>query len=149
MFSLTNPWVLVGVLSVIISSYFYGHHEAYVEQQVEIARLNLIERSKEKQMQEVVDTQSYELRRAKENAKNQVTKLQSDIASGELRLSIATTRLVSTCQDSTSASGDTASRAELDPEASKSLIAITADGDNAIRSLNACIAIYNQVRSKQ
>jgi hypothetical protein len=148
MFSLTNPWVLVGVLSVIISSYFYGHHEAYVEQQAEIARLNLIERSKEKQMQELVNTQSYELRRANENAKNQVTKLQSDIASGELRLSIAT-RSISTCQDATSASGDSTSRAELDPEASKSLIAITADGDNAIRSLNACIAIYNQVRSKQ
>jgi len=148
MFSLTNPWVLVGVLSVIISSYFYGHHAAYVEQEAEIARLNLIERSKEKQMQELVNTQSYELRRANENAKNQVTKLQSDIASGELRLSIAT-RPVSTCQDATSASGDSTSRAELDPEASKSLISITADGDNAIRSLNACIQIYNQVRSKQ
>lgn len=149
MFSLTNPWVLVGVLSVIISSYFYGHHQAYVEQEAEIARLNLIERSKEKQMQELVDTHSFELRKANENAKNQVTKLQSDIASGELRLSIATTRPVQTCSDSTSASGNTESRAELDPEASKSLIAITSDGDSAIRSLNACIDIYNQVRSKQ
>ena len=148
MFSLTNPWVLVSVLSLVISSYFYGHHQAYVEQEAEVARLNLIERSKEKQMQELVDTHSFELRKANENAKNQVTKLQSDIASGELRLSIAT-RPVSTCQDASSASGDTAGRAELDPEASKSLVAITADGDNAIRSLNACIQIYNEVRSKQ
>lgn len=148
MFSLTNPWVLVGVLSVVISSYFYGHHAAYVEQEAEVARLNLIERSKEKQMQELVDTHAYELRKANENAKNQVTKLQSDIASGELRLSIAT-RPVQTCSDSTSASGNTETRAELDPEASKSLVAITSDGDSAIRQLNACIDIYNQVRSKQ
>ena len=148
MLSLTNPWVLVGVLSLVISSYFYGHHEAYVEQEAEVARLNLIERAKEKQMQELVDTHAFELRKANENAKNQVTKLQSDIASGELRFSIAT-RPVQTCSDSTSTARDTTSRAELDPEASKSLIAITADGDNAIRSLNACIDIYNQVRSKQ
>jgi hypothetical protein len=148
MFSLTNPWVLVSVLSLVISSYFYGHHEAYVEQEAEVARLNLIERSKEKQMQELVDTHSIELRKANDNAKNQVTKLQSDIASGQLRLSIAT-RPVQACSDSSSTARDTTSRAELDPEASKSLIAITADGDNAIRSLNACIQIYNQVRGKQ
>ena len=27
MFSLTNPWILVGIFSVVISSYFYGHHQ--------------------------------------------------------------------------------------------------------------------------
>ena len=148
MFSLTNPWVLVGVLSVVISSYFYGHHQAYVEQEAEIARLNLIERDKEQQMVQLVNLHSRELERTNRDAKDKVTKLQSDIASGELRLSIAT-RPVSTCQDASSASGDSAGRAELDPEASKSLIAITADGDSAIRSLNACIQIYNEVRNKQ
>jgi len=148
MLSLLNPWVLVGILSVVVSSYFYGHHQAYVEQEKEVARLNLIERDKEQQMQQLVNTHARELERANRDAKDKVTKLQSDIASGELRLSIAT-RPVQACSDSTSASGDSTSRAELDPEASKSLIAITADGDNAIRSLNACIQIYNQVRGKQ
>ena len=148
MLSLLNPWVLVGILSVVVSSYFYGHHQAYVEQEAEVARLNLIERDKEQQMQQLVNTHARELERANRDAKDKVTKLQSDIASGELRLSIAT-RPVQACSDSTSASGDSTSRAELDPEASKSLIAITADGDNAIRSLNACIQIYNQVRGKQ
>jgi hypothetical protein len=148
MLSLLNPWVLVGILSVVVSSYFYGHHQAYVEQEAEVARLNLIERDKEQQMQQLVNTHARELERANRDAKDKVTKLQSDIASGELRLSIAT-RPVQACSDSTSASGDSTNRAELDPEASKSLIAITADGDNAIRSLNACIQIYNQVRGKQ
>ena len=148
MLSLLNPWVLVGILSVVVSSYFYGHHQAYVEQEAEVARLNLIERDKEQQMQQLVNTHARELERANRDAKDKVTKLQSDIASGELRLSIAT-RSVQTCSDSSSTARDTTSRAELDPEASKSLIAITADGDNAIRSLNACIQIYNQVRGKQ
>jgi hypothetical protein len=138
----------VGILSLVITSYFYGHHAAYVEQEAEVARLNLIERDKEQQMAQLANSHAKELERANRDAKDKVTKLQSDIASGELRLSIAT-RPVSTCKDASSAIGNTESRAELDPEASKSLVSITADGDNAIRSLNACIDIYNQVRSKQ
>ena len=98
MLNLTNPWVLVGVLSLVISSYFYGHHEAYVEQEAEVARLNLIERDKEQQMQQLANTHARELERANNDAKAKVTKLQSDIASGQLRLSIAT-RSISTCKD--------------------------------------------------
>jgi len=148
MLNLTNPWVIVGVLSLVISSYFYGHHEAYVEQEAEVARLNLIERDKEQQMQQLANTHARELERANNDAKAKVTKSQSDIASGQLRLSIAT-RSISTCKDATTTAGNTESRAELDPEASKSLVAITADGDKAIRSLNACIDLYNEVRNKQ
>jgi hypothetical protein len=146
MFGLMNPWVIVGILCLVISSYFYGHHQAYVEQEAEVARLNALERDKEKQMQQLADTHANELRKATQNAKAEVTKLQSDIATGQLRL---TARTVSSCKDSTSANGDTETRAELDPEVSQTLIAITADGDNAIRQLNACIDIYNEVRGKQ
>jgi prophage endopeptidase len=35
--------------------------------------------------------------------------------------------------------------AELDREVAKSLVAITDDGDKAIRQLNACIDAYNTV----
>jgi len=146
MFSLFNPWIIVGVLGLVLSSYFYGHHQAYVEQEAEVARLNALERDKEKQMQDMVDSHAKELRKANQNAKAEVTKLQSDLSSGQLRF---TARTVSTCQNTTSASGDTESRAELDPEVSQALVAITADGDNAIRQLNACIDLYNQVRSEQ
>jgi len=146
MFSLFNPWIIVGVLGLVLSSYFYGHHHAYVEQEVEVARLNALERDKEKQMQDMADSHTKELRKANQNAKAEVTKLQSDLSGGQLRF---TARTVSTCQNTTSASGDTESRAELDPEVSQALVAITADGDNAIRQLNACIDLYNQVRSEQ
>jgi len=146
MFSLFNPWIIVGVLGLVLSSYFYGHHQAYVEQEAEVARLNALERDKEKQMQDMADSHTKELRKANQNAKAEVTKLQSDLSGGQLRF---TARTVSTCQNTTSASGDTESRAELDPEVSQALVAITADGDNAIRQLNACIDLYNQVRSEQ
>jgi len=146
MFSLFNPWIIVGVLGLVLSSYFYGHHQAYVEQEAEVARLNALERDKEKQMQDMAESHAKELRKANQNAKAEVTKLQSDLSSGQLRF---TARTVSTCQNTTSASGDTESRAELDPEVSQALVAITADGDNAIRQLNACIDLYNQVRSEQ
>ena len=146
MFSLLNPWVLVGILGLVLSSYFYGHHAAYVEQEAEIARLNVIERNKEEQMQQMADNHVKELRKANLNAKTEVTKLQSDIASGQLRFSV---RTVSACQDAATTTGNTESRAELDPAVSQALIAITADGDNAIRQLNACIDIYNEVKDKQ
>ena len=55
MFSLTNPWILIGIFSVVISSYFYGHHQAYIEQEAEVARLNLIEREKEAEMVKIAD----------------------------------------------------------------------------------------------
>jgi len=146
MLSLLNPWVIVGILGLVLSSYFYGHHQAYVEQEAEVARLNALERDKEKQMQDLVASHATELRKANQNAKAEVTKLQSDLSTGQLRF---TARTLSTCQNTSTTSGDTESRAELDPEVSQALVAITADGDNAIRQLNACIDIYEQMRSKQ
>ena len=148
MFSLTNPWVLVGILGLVISSYFYGHHAAYNEQAIEVARLNAIERDKEAEMVKIADIHANELKKANENAKVQISKLQSDVAIGAIRLSIAT-RSVQTSTNTATSSGSTESRAELDPEAANTLISIAADGDKAIRSLNACIDIYNEVRSKQ
>jgi len=141
-----NPWVIVGILGLVLSSYFYGHHQAYVEQEAEVARLNAVERDKENQMQDMVVSHAKDLERANKNAKAEVTKLQSDLSSGQLRFSA---RTLSTCQNTTSADGTTETRAELDPEVSQALVSITADGDSAIRELNTCIDIYNEVRSKQ
>jgi prophage endopeptidase len=146
MFSLMNPWVIVGILGLVLSSYFYGHHQAYVEQEAEVARLNAVERDKEKQMQNMVVSHANELRKANQNAKSEVIKLQSDLSTGQLRFSAHT---LSTCQNTSTANGDTETRAELDPEVSQALVSITADGDSAIRELNTCIDIYEQMRSKQ
>jgi len=113
-----------------------------------VQRLQLIEKDKEQQMQQAAQSQADQLRKANQDAQAQITHLRSDIASGELRLSIAT-RSVQSGQDAGTASGNSETRAELDPAAAQSLVSIAGDGDNAIRQLNACIDIYNQVRSKQ
>jgi len=64
-----------------------------------------------------------------------------------LRLSIPVSSNSVCSTDSTRASnGDTNARADLDTKTAEDLIAITADGDKAIRALNACITSYNQVR---
>lgn len=149
MFSLTNPWVLVGIMGLVISSYFYGHHAAYNEQAIEVARLNAIERDKEAEMVKIAGIHATELKKANDDAKVQISKLQSDIASGELRLSIAS-RPVQTSEatGATPGAGDQA-RCELDPETAKRIIAIPSDGDANTRQLNALIDYYNEVRSKQ
>ena len=41
-----NPWFLAGAMAMVISSYFYGHHEAYVEQVAEVQRYNSLNRKK-------------------------------------------------------------------------------------------------------
>lgn len=134
MLSLSNPWALVGVLSLIISSYFYGHHEAYLEQQAEMSRLNAV-------MAEQANTARQTFEKEKQDAKNTINKLHADVNSGAVRLSIP----VSTTCGSTP--GTTETRAELDKSVSQSLITITDDGDQAIRELNYCIDRYNQIRN--
>jgi len=134
MLSLTNPWALVGVLSLIISSYFYGHHEAYLEQQAEMGRLNAV-------MAEQTNTARQTFEKEKQDAKNTINKLRADVDSGTVRLSIPVS---TSCSSST---GITETRAELDKSVSQSLISITDDGDQAIRELNYCIDRYNQIRN--
>jgi hypothetical protein len=147
-----NPYVLVASLFAIIGAYFYGHHqgyqECYSEAVAKVAAANEQARAKEAQLTAKVNNTANELRKANENAQIKITKLTTDVESGALRLSIPVSSNSVCPSDSTrTASGDQPqARAELDRQASANLIAITADGDKAIRALNACITSYNQVR---
>lgn len=147
-----NPYVLVASLLAIIGAYFYGHHagykECYSEEVAKVARANQEARAKEQELTSKVNETANQLRKANETAQVKITKLTADVQSGALRLSIPVTAN-SVCSSDTArtASGDQPqARAELDRQASANLIAITADGDKAIRALNACITSYNQVR---
>ena len=59
--SLFNPWVILGILMAVLSSfgggYFKGEHDEYTQQQVEIAALNAKARETEQAMAQVA--QSY------------------------------------------------------------------------------------------
>ncbi len=79
----------------------------------------------------------------KANAQKAFERLDADLRSGALRLSIRTT--AQTGGNHSTAAGPVQARADIDPEDAADLVRITDDGDNAIRDLNACIDGYNKV----
>jgi len=151
--SILNPYILLTVLLAVLSSfgggYWKGGHDAHMKQQAEIAALNEKARETEKQMAVVATTYADTLRKSNKDAEKKITTLRANIATGDLRLSIPTQSPVCPSSDAAPAVGDNSgeTRTELDREVATSLIAITAEGDTAIRKLNACIETYNTLRN--
>jgi prophage endopeptidase len=153
MLSLFNPWVILGVVLALLGSfgsgYYKGQHDEDTRQQVEIAALNAKARETEQRMGEVAQTYAQTLRKSNDVAKAKETKLRTDIASGQRKLFIpiqAPDCSVPATADSPAAAGNTETRAELDPRIAESLVDLTSRGDQAIRSLNACIDQYDEMR---
>jgi prophage endopeptidase len=152
--SLFNPWVLLGILMAVVGSfgggYLKGSNDEVTRQQLEIAALNAEARAKEQALITTIQTQSNKLQKANQDAKLAQQKRNLDIDSGALKLRIpvkAPVCPVHTPTDTPVASGDSVqATTELDGETAKSLVAITDDGDKAIRQLNACIDAYESVR---
>ena len=154
--SIFNPWVLLGILLAVASSfgtgYLKGSNDENDRQKIEIAALNAKARETEQAMAQVAQSYGQTLRKANNVAKAKEDKLRADIATGERRLFIpvkAPECAVSATSDTATASGDhsgTAS-AELDRKTADDLVAIAAEGDTAIRKLNACIQTYETMRT--
>lgn len=154
--SLFNPWVILGILMAVLSSfgggYYKGKHDEHTRQQVEIAALNAKARETEQAMAQVAQSYGQTLRKANNAAKVKEDKLRADIASGERRLFIpvkAPECAVSTPSDTATASGDNSgtASAELDRQTADDLVRIASEGDTAIRKLNACIQTYETMRT--
>jgi type II secretory pathway pseudopilin PulG len=151
--SLFNPWVLLGILMAVVGSfgggYYKGGEDENARQQLEIAALNAEARVKEQALITVVQTQSNKLQKANQDAKLAQQKRNADIDSGALRLRLPVKAPVCPVQAATDTPAESRdsvqTSAELDGETAKSLVAITDDGDKAIRQLNACIDAYNTV----
>jgi len=151
--SLFNPWVLLGILLAVASSfgtgYLKGTNDENDRQKLEIAALNEDARQKEQVLITAVQNQSLKLQKANQNAKLLQQKRNSDIDSGALKLRIAVKASgcpVPASSDAPVTSGDNSgsASAELDGETSKALIAITDEGDAAIRKLATCVSLYNE-----
>lgn len=151
--SLFNPWVLLGIILFVTSSflggYYKGSEDEVLKQQAEIAKLNEESRQKEQALVSAVNAQANQLMKANQNAKLLQQKRIADIDSGALKLRIAVKASecsVHTSSDTTTTSGSNSgsASAELDGETSKALIAITDEGDAAIRKLNTCVSLYNE-----
>ena len=149
--SLFNPWVLLGILMAVLSAagsgYYKGQHDENTRQQVEIAGLNAIARTKEAALTTAVTSTATALRTSNEKARQISKERDLAIASGALRLRLpvkATNCTVPAADNPTPTSGDSVqATAELDREVAKSLVAITDQGDANTRQLNACIDAYN------
>jgi len=156
MLSLFNPWVILGIVLTVLSSfsagYYSGKQNEYEHQQIEIARLNEQSREAEQRLGEVAQTYAETLRKSNDVAKAKETKLRADIATGERKLFIpvkAPACSVLTPADTTVTSGNTETRAELDSGVAQALVDLTSRGDQAIRSLNACIDQYEKMRGSK
>jgi Lhr-like helicase len=156
MLSLFNPWVILGIVLAVLSSfsagYYSGKQNEYQHQQIEISRLNEQAREAEQRLGEVAQTYAETLRKSNDVAKAKETKLRTDIATGERKLFIpikATVCPVLTPADTTVTSGNTETRAELDSGVAQALVDLTSRGDQAIRSLNVCIDQYEKMRGSK
>jgi hypothetical protein len=154
--SIFNPWVILGfvlaMLSAFGSGYYKGEQNEYERQQLEIAALNAKARETEQAMAKVAQTYGDTLRKANNVAKIKEAKLRADLDSGALKLRIPVkapncTFPVSETPAAASGSDTGTASAELDRQTSEALIAIAADGDAAIRKLNACIQTYETLRN--
>jgi len=145
-FSLFNPWLIIGAICALLGVYFYGHHEGYqervAEDQAEIIRLNSEARAKEDELNRKLAQTGIALRKARDDIKTKQTSINARIDSGELRL--PTSCAVQTNSGAPNDGG--ANGTQSDKQALKDIVAIAADGDAAIVSLNTCISQYNQVR---
>ena len=156
MLSLFNPWIILGIVMAVLTSfgagYFAGEQNEYERQELEIAALNAKARETEQAMAKVAQTYGETLRKANHVAKIKETRLRADIATGalSLRIPVKTPQCaVSMPETATPASGsDTGTTpAELDRTTADALIAIAAEGDAAIRKLNTCIQAYETMRT--
>lgn len=140
----------VVVLLALGGAYWKGSYDKGVEVALEVIEANEKARETEKQMAVVATTYATTLRKNETNAQKKINDLRVAVASGERRLFIPTQAPncgVQASTDALPASGATGeARAELDRTVADSLIALTAEGDTAIRKLNICIDQYNSMK---
>jgi len=150
--------ILIGCVVALIvfgGGYWKGSYDKGVETALEVVAANDKARDTETQLATVATTYASVLRKNEQNAQKKITDLRTAVSSGERKLFIPVTTQAPNCSvqtttDATPASGsDTGeARAELDRKVADSLVALTAEGDSAIRKLNVCISQYNEIKEK-
>ena len=143
------PWIIIGAIVSLFTTYRVGHHYGWLERdqemQIEIAKKNDEARELEKNMTSKLADKETELRKAK----NEISKKQS--AMRELantgRLRLPTSSCVQTSSSASTPTGDSRDEpSELERQTINTLIDIVAEGDKAIAKHAACVAAYNEMR---
>jgi uncharacterized protein YlxW (UPF0749 family) len=143
-----NPWMIIGVIFVVLGTYKYGTYSGYkerdAEMQQEIARLNDESRQKEQKLAQDLNNTSSQLKEANDAITQKQFALDRAINSGRVRL--GSSSCVQAATSAATASRDQAEASESERETLRLIAQLAAEGDKAINELNACIAAYNQVR---
>ena len=149
MFPIPLPWIIIGAIVSLFTTYQVGHRYGWLERdgemQVEIAKKNDEARELEKNMASKLADKETELRKAK----NEISKKQS--AMRELantgRLRLPTSSCVQASTSTSTPTGDSRDEpSELERQTINTLIDLVAEGDKAIAKHAACVAAYNEVR---
>lgn len=125
---------LATFIGCLLIAFFAGKYQERQAIKAEVERIEL-------SMRDEAAATTQKLEKEKRDAEIKVNQLRADVASGALRLSV---RASCSARD---ANGDSEARAELEAKTADDLIAIAADGDQAIIELNSCIDFYNNLRS--
>ena len=146
--------LLSGLITLLLTfggGYWYGKHVEAKAQQVEVDRLNTQAKAKEAALTTAVTATADALRKSNEKAKTVAKERDRaiDLGTMQLRVPVKATCPLPAPSDTAVASGNNSGTAQLDPAFGKALFALTEEGDRAITKLNACIALYNQVRESQ
>jgi hypothetical protein len=143
-----NPWMIIGVICLVAGTYKYGSYSGYkerdAEMQQEISRLNEESRVKEQKLSENLNQTSSQLKEANDVVNQKQTALDVAIRAGRVRF--PTSSCVQAAASTTPASGNNTEASESERETLRLIAQLAAEGDRAINELNACIAVYNQVR---
>jgi len=138
--------------SIVGGIYKLGHDNGYAQSQAEvaeqIAKANTEARATEQKLNARVTDLSTQLVKVQDDAKKQIAKLNSDLVSNKLQFYVKV-KPSTNCPSSTPApaGANQTDVAQLDTSTATALVNITAQGDEGITRLNACVAFYNQIRS--
>lgn len=155
MISLLDFRLWLAVLLLAAASYYAGEwHEQERAAVVERAAKITLEKARAETKAAEIALASAHLKidadrvKEKQDDKKTIDALRADVRSGAISLSIATRAIRASSSSVSSTPGDIETRSEIVPEAAVALIDIAADGDDAVRDLNACIAKYDAVRRR-
>lgn len=149
MLPLPLPWIIIGAIVSLFTTYQVGHHYGWLERdqdmQVEIAKKNDEARELEKNMASKLADKETALRKAQNEISKKKSAMRELANTGRLRL--PTSSCVQTSTSTTPAAGDSRDEpSELERQTINALIDIVAEGDKAIVKHQACVAAYNEVR---
>ena len=149
MLPLPLPWIIIGAIVSLFTTYQVGHHYGWLERdqdmQVEIAKKNDEARELEKNMASKLADKETALRKAQNEISKKKSAMRELANTGRLRL--PTSSCVQASTSTAPAAGDSRDEpSELERQTINALIDIVAEGDKAIVKHQACVAAYNEVR---